>query len=158
MRMTRRGCYFVAILVFPVLCHAAVTRLPDGYREALQKVSRFKELRAITNLPRSVVALCADENGKLAAPAGKWQAGDVITDNRLPRKRLIWAATDGEWYVVHYERGGRARSFHVLVTLVAGETKPKVVWRGVGNQLKNYREFLAALKNGDLDDTLDYVH
>ena len=157
--MTRRVCYFVAILVFPVLCHAAVTKLRDEYRVALQNVSRFKEIRLVTNLPPLVVALCADENGKLAAPGEKWQAGDVITDNRLPRKRLIWAVTDGEWYVVHYERGGRARSFHILVTALGrGEAKPKVVWRGVGSQLKDYSGFLAALQNGSLDDTLDYAY
>ena len=157
--MTRFILYSLAMVVVPSFCHADVTKLPAEYRKTLHNVSRFREVRAVTNLPPAVVALCADDKGKLAEPEQKWEATDVITDDTLPRKRLIWAATDGERYVVHYERGGRGHSFHVLVaTLTTGDTKPKVVWRGVGSHLKDYSAFLAALQSGELDDTLDYAH
>jgi len=60
---------------------------------------------------------------------------------------------------VHYERGGRGHSFHVLIaTFSNGDHKPRVVWRGVGERLKNYSAFLSALRSGKLDDRLDYAH
>ena len=93
------------------------------------------------------------------AKGEKWEAADVISDPTLPRKRLIWGATDGENYVVHYERGGRAHSFHVLVaSFKKGDTKPKQTWRGIGDRLKDYAAFLDALRSGKLDDRLDYAH
>src|SRR5690242_18499919 len=73
----------------------------------------------------------------------KWEFTDVITDDKLPTKRLIWAVTDGEYHVVHYESGGYAHSFHVLVAkLKAGDSKPSFVWHAAGRQLKDFRAFL----------------
>jgi hypothetical protein len=80
-------------------------------------------------------------------------------DPTLPGKRLIWAAIGGEYYVVHYERGGIDHSFHILVVkLTRDESKPKVVWRAVGGPLKDYTAFLDAVRSGKLDDRLDYAH
>src|SRR5436309_12102174 len=95
-------------------CFAEVTKLPKEDRNVLEEFSRFREILATTNLPPAIVALCADDSGRLAEPGQKWGATDVITDASLPRKRLIWAVVAGEYYVVHYERGGRGHSFHVL--------------------------------------------
>ena len=65
----------------------------------------------------------------------------------------------GDYYVVHYERGGIAHSFHILVAkLPKGDGKPKIIWQAVGRQLKDYAAFLDALRNGKLDDRLDYGH
>jgi hypothetical protein len=92
--------------------------------------------------------LCAD-NGRLAEPGQKWNATDAIIDPTLPGKRLIWAAVGGEYYVVHYERGGIAHTFHVLVAkLTQNDAKPKVVLRAVGGPLKDYAAFLVALRSG----------
>jgi len=89
----------------------------------------------------------------------KWNATDAILDPTLPSKRLIWAEVDGEYYVVHYERGGIAHTFHMLVAKLAnGEAKPKVVWSAIGGPFKDYAAFLDALRNGKLDDRLDYAH
>jgi len=141
-----------------IVCHADVTKLPADYRKALQDSSRFHEVRS-TNLPPAVVALCADDRGRLAEPEQKWEATDVITDSSLPRRRLIWAATDGEYYVVHYEGGGRGHSFHVLITtFTKRDTKPRDAWRGVGDRLKNFSAFLRALQSGKLGERLDHVH
>jgi hypothetical protein len=138
-------------------CFADVTRLSAEDRKALLDSSRFHEVHSTTDLPRAVVALCVDDNGKLADPGENWNATDVVTDPTLPRKRLIWAAVGGDYYVVHYERGGIAHSFHILVAkLPKGDAKPKVTWSAVGGSLKDYTEFLDALRNGKLDDRLEY--
>jgi hypothetical protein len=142
------------------LCCADVTKLPAEDRKELQDASRFHEVRATTNLPSAILALCdGGGDGKLAEPGQKWNATCVITDPSLPGKRLIWAAVDGEYYVVHYERGGIAHTFHILFTkLGKNDAKPTLVWRAVGGPFKDYAAFLDALRTGTLHDSLDYPH
>lgn len=140
------------------LCYADVTKLSAEDRKVLQDSSRFHQVHVTTKLPIAILALCADD-GRLAEPGQKWQATDVIVDRTLPGKRLIWAAVRGGYYVVHYERGGIAHTFHVLVAkLTKGDAKPKMVWHAVGGPLKDYAAFLDALRSGKLDDRLDYPH
>lgn len=157
--MTRLVLSLLAIVAFQTFCYADVTKLPVDDQKVLRDVSRFHEIHTATNLPATVFALCADGAGRLAEPGQKWQVTDTITDDKLPTKRLVWAVTDGDYYVVHYERGGRGHSFHVLVAkLKAGESKPSFVWRGVGVQLRAFRAFLDAVASNKLDDRVDYAH
>jgi len=157
--MNRIGLVSFFAVAVQTFCYADVTKLSAEHRKALQDSSRFHEVRTTTNLPRAVVAVCADDNGRLAEPGQNWEPTDVIIDSRLPRKRLIWAATDGEYFVIHYERGGIAHSFHVLIAeLKHSNTNSRVIWRGVGRQLKDYKAFLAALDSNKLNDSLDYGH
>ncbi|HVD94672.1 MAG TPA: hypothetical protein VNE84_00865 [Candidatus Limnocylindria bacterium] len=140
-----------------ILCFADVTKLAGEDRRVLQDFSRFHEVHSTSNLPSTIVALCAGDNGRLADPGQKWNATCVITDPTLPGKRLIWAAVSGEYYVVHYERGGIDHSFHMLVAkLIKNDAKPKVVWRAIGGSLKDYAAFVEALRSGKLDDRLDW--
>ena len=141
------------------VCSADVTKLPAEDRKVLLDSSRFHEVYSTKDLPPAVVALCADDNGKLAEPGQNWNATDVVTDPTLPWKRLIWAATGVDYYVAHYERGGIGHSFHILVAKLAnGDAKPKVAWRAVGRPLKDYRAFLDALRTGKLDDRANYPY
>jgi hypothetical protein len=88
--------------------------------------------------------------------AGSQTQGKIGT-RLMPWKRLIWAAVGSDYYIVHYERGGIAHTFHVLVTKLAkNDAKPKIIWSAVGGPLKNYAAFLDALRNGKLDDRLNY--
>jgi hypothetical protein len=153
------GFYFLLVATIPSLCCGDVTKLAAEDRKALQNGSRFHEVRSTSDLPPAIVALCAGENNRMADPGQKWNATDAIIDPSLPGKRLIWAAVGGEYYVVHYERGGIAHTFHILVAkLTKGEAKPKLVWLGVGGPFKDYAAFLAALHGGKLDDRMDYAH
>ena len=75
------------------LCCADVTKLPAEDRTALLDASRFNEVRATSNLPSAILALCdGGGDGKLAEPGQNWNATCVIMDPTLPGKRLIWAA------------------------------------------------------------------
>jgi hypothetical protein len=146
--------YFLIGAWIQSLCCAAMTRLPVQDRSILQDASRFREVRSAGQLPPAVIALCGST---LAEPGGKWNATDSITDPTLPGKRLIWAATGGEYFVVHYERGGIAHSYHILVArLGKGDMSPKVIWRALGGPFKNYSAFVDALRSGKLDDSLAY--
>jgi hypothetical protein len=158
--------YLLCAVAAHGLCSAEVTKfatanlsgggLPAGDRKALQDASRFHEIHSTHDLPSAIVALCGD---KVADPGQNWNATDSITDPTLPGKRLIWAAAGGDYYVVHYERGGIAHTFHVLVAqLNKGNAKPKVVWSAMGGPFKDYAAFLAGLRSGKLDDRPDYPH
>jgi hypothetical protein len=134
-----------------------VTKLSAADRKVLQNSPAFHEIHFTSDLPLPVVTLCAGDKNNLAEPGGKWNATDVVMDTTLPGKRLIWAAVGGDYYVVHYERGGIAHTFHILVAKLAkNDTKPKAVWKAIGGPFKDYAAFLDALRTGKLDDRLDW--
>lgn len=151
-------CLLFAVAI-QSLCCADITKLAAEDRTISQDFSRFHEVHSTNALPPAVVALCVDDKGRLADPGQNWNPTDAITDPALPWKRLIWAAVGGDYYVVHYERGGIDHSFHVLVAKLAKDKeKPKVIWTGIGRPLKDYTAFLDALRSGKLDDRVDYGH
>jgi len=158
MRMKHIGLYLLCAVSTYSLCCADVTKLAAEDRKALQNALRFREVHSTSDLPPVIVALCAGNNGKMADPGQKWNATDAIIDPSLPGKRLIWGAVGDDYYVVHYERGGIAHTYHVLVAKLSnGEAKPKVIWGAVGGPFKDYAAFVAALRSGKLDDRLDYA-
>ena len=143
---------FVAIQSF---CCADVTKLAIEGRRMLQDLSRFHEVYSTHDLPSAIVELCA-KDGHIADPGQSWNATCVIMDPTVPGKRLVWAAIGGEYYVVHYERGGIAHTYHILVAkLTKTDAKSKAVWTAVGGLLKDYAAFIDALRSGKLDDRLD---
>jgi len=143
MRTTPFNLYLLFTAAIPSLCYADVTTLPAEDRKVLLNASRFHEVHSTKDLSPAVVAVCVDDKGKLADPGQNWNASDAITDPMLPWKRLIWAALGGDYYVVHYERGGIDHTFHILVAkLTKSDAKPKVVWHAVGHQSKTTRHFL----------------
>jgi hypothetical protein len=132
-----------------------VTKLSAEDRKILENAPRFHEVHSTRDLPPAIVTVCG---GKIAEPGEKWNATDSIIDPTLPGKRLIWAAVGGDYYVVHYERGGIAHTFHILVAKLAKNgAKPKVVWSVVGGPFKDYAAFLDALRSGKVDDRMDYA-
>jgi hypothetical protein len=151
---------FCLLILIATQGQAEVTKLSPAHRKILEDGTGFRELRTTTALPKEVVALCVDYNGRIAEPGGKWEATDLIYDNTLPQSRLIWAAHRDDYYVIHYEKGGRGHSLHVLIaTYKPGDSKATLVWHGVAyKDIRNYTAFLTALKDNTLDDTRDYAH
>jgi hypothetical protein len=160
MRMKNTGLYLLLAIAIQSLCYADITKLPAEDRKALLDASRFHEIHSTSDLSPAILGLCdGGGDGKLAEPGQKWNATDAITDPSLPGKRLIWAAVGDEYYVVHYERGGIAHTYHILVAkLSKNDARAKAVWRAVGGPFKDYAAFLEALRGGKLDDRLDYPH
>lgn len=149
--------YLLCAIETVSLCSADVTKLSAADRKVLQNSPAFHEIHSTSDLPLPVVTLCAGDKNNLAEPGGKWNATDVVMDTTLPGKRLIWAAVGDGYYVVHYERGGIAHTFHILIAKLAkNETKPKSVWKAIGGPFKDYAAFLDALRTGKLDDRLDW--
>jgi hypothetical protein len=74
--------FLILVMLLPVICLAGAITLPEECFKAMQKVSNFRELHTDTNLPPAIVSACAAGNSK---------------------RRLLWAVTDGKYYVVHQE-------------------------------------------------------
>jgi hypothetical protein len=143
---------FLMAMIFGRAAFAKVTKLDSKQRRIIQ-TSTFRHIHSLKKLPPGVVALCADNNGKLADPDQKWQETDVIYDKNLPRNRLIWAGTSKDYYVLHYEKGGFAPSLHVV--LIKADKVPRILWHGTGFKLRDFNEFKKALEENKLDDRLD---
>jgi hypothetical protein len=146
----------------PAISLADVTKLAAADRQKLLQAADAPLVTTMHDIPADVIKACAAASsggGFELADAGRpFQVTDVITEKNLPGKRLIWAARIPGYLVVHYERGGIAHSYHVMVIALESSKKPHVVWAAAAKPMKNYGEFRAALIAGKLDDTLPYAH
>jgi hypothetical protein len=148
----------LCLQLWPIRSYGEVTKFPAAERALMEKAEHVERVDKVDKLPRSIFFLCADHAQRLAEPGGPWSPTCIILDKSLPEKRLIWAAVVGDFYVVHYEMGGRGHSYHVLVAQVKEPTTAIPIWRGVGGPMTDYKAFVKALKSGKLDDRLPYAH
>ena len=149
----------LAVFLMPSNSRADISRLSDSHRKLLvDDMTSFRFLNSKNEIPSAVLALCADTNGRLADIGENWEATDLITDDKLPQKRLIWAAEYKNYYLVHYERGGRGHSFHILLAQTKGSEKADVLWRAVGDRYADILAFSKALKNNQMDDDPKFAY
>lgn len=98
---------------------------------------KLTEILDVAKLPEAVRDGAFQIDGQrpmdwsLANPGAEWQATDVIVTPRLPTRRLIFAACDAQFCIVHYEKGGIAHSMHLLAFQRSGDAF-KTVWHAVG--------------------------
>jgi hypothetical protein len=161
--MKQAFCFLALAVVFASLSTTAlaqVTKLAAADREKLLKAADAPLVLTMHEIPPEVVKACAAASsggGFELADAGKpFQVTDVITDEKLPGKRLDWAARIPGYMVVHYEIGGVAHAYHVMVVALDPDKKAHVVWAALTKPLKSYPEFRAALIAGELDDQFPY--
>jgi hypothetical protein len=92
--------------------------LPDLLRTHLRGET-FAPLPTVASLPLSVrdalKVLFKSPELDLAEPGAAFQQTDVLVTPRLPIRRLIAAGCAADHCVVHYERGGFAHLFYVVV-------------------------------------------
>jgi len=98
------------------------------------------------DLPAELLAQCQDDNGRLADPGAPWLAGNVIWNASLPRHRLLWAVTVGPYHVVHFERGGFAHTYRVLVATREQGSGMNVALRADTGRFEHYAQFAQALR------------
>ena len=75
--MNRIALCLLFTAAIQMLCRADVTKLSSEDRKVLEDSSRFHEVLSTKDLPPAVVALCADDKGKLADPGQNWNATDA---------------------------------------------------------------------------------
>jgi hypothetical protein len=154
-----------AAAAFATTCGAAVTKLPAEDRKALSRDrEKVRMILSMKEIPGPVVDACAavmdGHKFILANPGEPFQVTDTIIDRDLPGRRLIWVASLPGYHVVHYESGGIAHIYHILLVATGNAPKAaKVIWSAIINApLKTYDDFLAALNAQKLDDTATYSH
>jgi hypothetical protein len=137
---------------------AGVTRLASSDREALEQTKNVELVYTTGAIPTAVRDACAtviSDHRFWMADAGKpFNVTDVGPDDRIPSRRLIWAARLPERFLLHYESGGIAHGFHLILVRFTGSSA-HVVWRAATTDYKDYALFLQALKQNKPDDTFD---
>ncbi len=93
----------------------------------------FKIVKDVRALPELVLQTFIEEGGTrslIANPGEEFEAGDVISDSTVPRKRLIIAGfADGKCFV-HYAQGGRALTYTVEFFRLSSNQKIEGLWKG----------------------------
>src|SRR4051812_29726940 len=99
---------------------ADVTKLTPGERAALTEGARKVEMISSTAaIPSEVMEACVARRGghefRLAEPGQPFQVTDAVFDQTLLSRRLIWAAALPGHYLIHYEAGGIAHGYFLLL-------------------------------------------
>jgi hypothetical protein len=92
----------------------------------------FGLITKVESLPRPVLQTFTERDGSrrlMANPGKRFEAGDVILDASVPRKRLIFAGVSSTECFVHYEQGGRGHSFLLAFFRLTPNGKIQPVWR-----------------------------
>ena len=131
----------------------AQTPLSAAVREHL-RADTLAPVMHVVDLPKLVQdALKANfSNPKLdmADPGQEFQATDVIMNANLPTRRLISAGCSSDHCLIHYEQGGIAHFYRVLLVSVS-KTAAKVDWNGMcGGPMPNLAEVQAQVVSGKI--------
>lgn len=134
-----------AVMFIAVRCYSGEwLPLPHGVSwETLTNTAIFHELHSTTNLPPEVVTYVlslplgvqASDRKKMAEPGEPLAAGF----------RLVWAATDGNDYIVHYEFVTDYGSTNFCIAAAHQDSKDKA-WNcsngGFLRRFKDYKDFI----------------
>jgi hypothetical protein len=114
----------------PTLNVSSPDMTQDARREFLNR--DFTVVKDVRLLPQGVIDKFTEKDGTrlvIANPGKDFVVGDVIYDDAVPRERLILAGISGQKCFVHYESGGRAHTYQlVLFEVTQADAKP--LWRG----------------------------
>ena len=140
--LLRRSCWcfccFAALLIGG--CH------PRGYADLLSQPADSAKAASPADLPAELLAQCKDGDGRLADPGAAWVSGSLVWNAVLPRHRLLWAVTIGPYYVVHFERGGFAHTYRVLIAKGDGNGAVHIALRADSGRFEQYAQFAQALR------------
>jgi hypothetical protein len=96
----------------------------------------FLIVKSVDRLPNELksafVRLSGMHDFAMANPGEKYQETDVIIEEGLPFKQLLFAGTLSDKYFIHYETGGIGHSYHVAVFAVDSEKRVEFMWGGPG--------------------------
>lgn len=97
-----------------VLC--VVTAAAQPGVEAFQ-AAQFVQVNHVESLPADLRRGLEHtlRSSTMADPGKPFEAGDAIADERLPRRRLIFAGVSEGLCFVYYEHGGRGLHQHLLI-------------------------------------------
>ena len=90
---------------------------------------------------------------ELANPGEDYQVTDVVMGHRLPSRRLIFAGTCGDRWFIHYELGGIAHMYLILIFRPDPKGLLQFTWGGAGSKrAKNIKDLRLAIASGEFKD------
>jgi hypothetical protein len=153
-KLSRSKCVKIPSLIFAIaliamraLCREGLPTLASSDWAVLTNTANFHELYSITNLPPKVLTYI------LSLPLGVQTADrERMKEPKEPFTRgfrLVWAATDGRNYIVHYEflssPDSRTYSLGYCITAAFYRSKDeplKCCNGGYRRRLKDYKDFI----------------
>jgi hypothetical protein len=100
------------------------------------------------NVKEAFAKITGEPSFALANPGQKYQTTDVVVDQRLSRRRLIFAGVRADEWFIHYELGGIGHSYCVLLFKVDTQNRLQFIWGGAGSHdartLDQLRKMVAA--------------
>lgn len=114
------------------LSEHATVRQPSSIEEQDLVDGQFKMVSRTESIPANVKEafskITRQPSFAMANPGQKFQSTDFVTDRTLPWRRLVLAGVQDDKWFVHYERGGRARSYFVLLLKADSDGDVHFVW------------------------------
>jgi hypothetical protein len=136
----------------PRRVHAALSR----YQRAHILDGEFSIVTTVEALPDGVKARLArlfkQEKLELANPDQKFNASDV----GRPGRRLIFAGVSKDKCFIHYERGGIAHMYLVVVFEIDKHQNARLFWSGSGFHTHDLQELRSAIAEGRFGDARLY--
>jgi hypothetical protein len=78
------------------------------------------------------VTLTKESRFEMAEPGEKFQVTDVIREHGLPSRRLAVAGFSRDRCFIHYEKGGFAHSYFLVLFAISRDGKSNFLWGGTG--------------------------
>jgi hypothetical protein len=135
---------------------AEVSQLTPAESAKLRS-ERFVEVHDAEALPlackHGFAALTGEPSFSLANPGQPYRATDALASPAgLPWRRLIVGAVSTDRCVVHYERGGFATLYAVVIFDLSKADAPRFIWGGVnvGNQ-PDVRALISKMAQGTFE-------
>jgi hypothetical protein len=149
-----------ALLLMAAAPSSGIHHLASSDRDHLLRADTFVSSERVDLLPLSVRTTFAKSlkaaSFSMADPGEKFQVTDVITEAGLPNRRLVFAVRSSDHCLLHYERGGRGHSYHVLLFKLSGSTT-ELVWRAISaEKLNSMDQLRSAVKQDKLHDDPAY--
>ncbi len=160
---------FVPAIGTPAAAHPSISQANKENEIVLSPSERehvfdgeYKTVLNVDHLPQHVkivfAALARQAKFEMANPGDDFQLTDVITQKRLPQRRLIFAEISPHKCIVYYEKGGYAPVYYVAVFSVDAVEAARFVWGGaMWMPAKSLTQLRSAIKSGIIKDDLAYA-
>jgi hypothetical protein len=150
------GAWVAGIMLAQAAASADALHLDASVRHAIL-TEHFRTVVHVRDIPKGVMDAAAAARGpeyatqplEFADPGEEFQVTDVIVNRRLPGRRLIFALASDDYWLMHYESGGIAHTFHLAIFAIHGG-KARFVWHAeVRHKLGSIDDLRRLLKQTD---------
>jgi hypothetical protein len=115
----------------------------------------FTIVKDMKALPRPVLRLFTEEGGSrllMANPGENFNSTDVIYDQSIPRKRLIFAGVSGDKCFVFYEQGGIGLSDILAFIALTSKETTQQLWKGYCEPVADFQDLRSRVRSGQCSD------